>query len=343
MSTQKSHPQKKYLISFIIVVGSIFVGYVMGTYVQRFKYVQFVKSFKTIRENSDKYSFINPLIGGISAPATDVGLYKGIKDDIVSYLGKEQTKGALYGYSFYFRDFDTGMWFGSNENLEFFPASLFKLPVALAVYKQGEDNPAFLKQLVIYTKELSDINTAINSNSQSFLEIGQSYSVEDLVSMMLTRSDNGAKNALLSVLKPDYLENLFTLISVVNPEASKTLEISSREYALFFRVLYGSSYLNEEHSELILSLLTKSEFKDGLVAGLPPKTLVSHKFGTYEFTETVNGKTVTSQQLHDCGVVYSTRPYLLCIMTKGRDGASLFRIISHVSSLVYTYQSGNEN
>jgi beta-lactamase class A len=175
------------------------------------------------------------------------------------------------------------------------------------------------------------------------LEIGKAYSVEDLVSIMLMNSDNGAKNLLLTLTDRNYIKQLFSIVSLVNPETTKALTISSREYALFFRVLYGSSYLNEEHSERILSLLSQSTFKDGLVAGLPEGTPVAHKFGTYEFDETIDGKVRSAQQLHDCGVVYhKENPYIFCLMTKGKDTNTLFKVISHVSKLVYDYQDTKE-
>lgn len=343
-SLLRSH--KRYtcvLGTFVVICISVSIGYAIGLSVQENKYAKFVKSFKTIRENSDKYSYINPLIGSVSAPATDVGIYSDLKNEIASYLKTEKKNGNLYAYSFYFRDFNSGLWFGSNESKDFFPASLFKLPIAIAAYRQAEDDPSFLGRQVVYTKELAERNRLIQTNSQSTLTIGQSYSVENLIATMLTASDNGAKDAVLSVLNISYIEQLFSIVSLVDPKTTKTFSVSSAKYALFLRILYGSSYLNEEHSEHILSLLTKSDFKDGMVAGIPANIAVAHKFGTYEFEETINGVLTNTSQLHDCGVVYhKEKPYLFCFMTKGKNDQILFDVISHVSSLVYSYQSSGD-
>jgi beta-lactamase class A len=296
-------------------------------------------SFKNIRENSDKYDFINPLIGGISAPATDVGIFSDIKADIESYLNTEKKEGNLYDYSFYFRDMDSGLWFGSNEGTNFSPASLFKLPIAIAVYKEGEDDPSFLKKVVTYTSDISKINAQVKENAESTLVVGKPYSIEDLVTIMLDASDNGAKNLLLVSMDRKYLSQLFSVMSLVNPETTKGYTISSRGYALFLRILYGSSYLNEEHSELLLKSLSKSDFKDGIVAGLPSSIPVAHKFGVYDVTDFVGGNLGTVQQLHDCGVIYyPAHPYILCFMTRGNNLKSLYNIVSHVSKMVYTYQ-----
>ena len=161
---------------------------------------------------------------------------------------------------------------------------------------------------------------------------------------MLVTSDNGAKNLLLQVMDKKYLDQLFSIVALADPNSSQIYKISSKKYALFLRVPHGSSYLEEGHSELLLSMLAKSDFREGLVAGLPEGIPVAHKYGVYEFSEQVDGKTVLARQLHDCGVVYyAKRPYLFCFMTKGKDVQTLYKIISHVSKLVYDHQEKNDD
>ena len=326
------------IVTLAVIISSL-GGFAAGRYFQETRYTSFLKGFQNIREDSGKYDYINPLIGSISPPATSVGIFADVKDEVVSYLAKEAKKEVLYGYSFYFRDLGTGLWFGTNENADFFPASLFKLPIAIAIYKQGEDVPEFLKKKVLYTKEISDINDSVQANSKSSLTVGAWYSVDELVRIMLIESDNGAKNLLLSVLENRYIDNLFTAVSLVDPSKAKSYTVSSRQYALFLRILYGSSYLNEEHSEYLMKILAETKFDQGMVAGLPRNIKVAHKYGVYEFEESVNGVTRNAEQLHDCGIVYDKeKPYIFCLMTKGKDLEDLYRIISHVSELIYKNQ-----
>ncbi len=334
--------RKMYLyvgLGLFLVAICIFFGYLYGLSVQRNRYAIFIKSFRNIRENTDKYTFINPLIGGASAPATDVGVYTDLKESIIDSLSEDERNGDLYSYSLYFRDLGTGYWFGIDESDNFSPASLFKLPISIATYKQGEDDPSFLKKEVVYTEEISKMNSTIKSNSESDLVIGKSYSVEDLVEIMITQSDNGAKNLLLTVIDKSYLNKLFALVALADPQTSSVYQISAIKYSLFLRVLYGASYLNNDNSERILGYLSKSTFSDGLVAGLPKAVPVAHKFGVYEFDDTVNGIITHVQQLHDCGVIYhAKKPYILCIMTKGKDLPSLYTVITKASKLIYEDQ-----
>lgn len=332
--------------SIIGVLASLFLfitGYYVGAFVQEKKYADFLQGFKNIRENSDQYKFINPLIGGITAPATDIGLFRDVSKKVKKYLAKQISSGDLYDYSFYVRDMNSGLWFGDRDASGFFPASLFKLPVAIAVYKQAEDDPTLLKKRVVYTKELAEQNSIDQLNAESTLVIGESYSVEELVEKMLTVSDNGAKDLVLKAMNLSYVDKLFSVVSLLDSLTPKGYEISSRKYALFLRILYGSSYLNEEHSELLLGMLSKSSFKDGLVGGIPGNVPIAHKFGVYE----IPGDSAiekTGQQLHDCGVVYHPkRPYIICFMTKGKNQKILFNIMAEVSKIVYESQDKGDD
>ena len=77
-----------------------------------------------------------------------------------------------------------------------------------------------------------------------------------------------------------------------------------------------------------MNILAQSEFKAGLVSGVPATIEVAHKFGEHSEEGMV--------QLHDCGIVYYPRhPYLLCIMSKGPNFEFLDDAIVGVSKIVY--------
>ncbi len=69
------------------------------------------------------------------------------------------------------------------------------------------------------------------------------------------------------------------------------------------------------------------------MAGLPNNVAVSHKYGEYV---TTGDNTINAVELHDCGIIYQpNNPYLLCIMTQGKDQSDLASIIASVSKVVY--------
>ena len=335
--------KKNSVIIASIAIFFFLAGFFAGDWFKQQQIISFVSSFETIRENGDNYSYINPLIGTVSAPATNVGIYSDLQKTLKSYIGKEENNKDLYNISFYFRDLASPMWFGVNEDVSFFPASLFKLPVAIAAYKQEEKEPGFLNKKLVYTKDIDDYNKSLSANADSILKIGASYSVEDLILTMIEKSDNGAKDLLLTELKKVYLVDLFRIVTGKDPFASDKYEVSSRTYAHFLRILYGASYINEEHSEYLLSLLAKTDFRDGIVAGVPKTVRVANKYGVYQEEDGIDGKTRHSVVLHDCGIIYHVgHPYIICIMTKGKDAETLFHVLSTISRIVYSYQTNHD-
>lgn len=338
----KKHLEKivssKYHVPVAVVLGvTLFaVGIFLGEYKEEMEVKKYIGSFQNLRDEDRHFSFISPLLGVASAPATDIGLYTDIKSQINDYFDSEKRKGNLYDDSFYFKDLTSPLWYGIDEDHSFAPASLFKLPIAIIAYRQGEVEPDFLKKELTYTQAMSDANKSIPGNEDTTLVVGNTYQVEDLIKIMLELSDNGAKDLLSSAIDEKYVTELFKVTALIDPSAAQSYQISSRKYALFLRLLYNGSYLKPKHSEYILSVLAKSTFNDGLVAGLPQGLVVAHKFGVHDSTQVVDGKTVPSTVLHDCGIVYySDSPYALCIMTEGRDVQTLEKIISTVSKMVY--------
>ena len=79
------------------------------------------------------------------------------------------------------------------------------------------------------------------------------------------------------------------------------------------------------------------EFKEALVAGVPPGITVAHKYGERSFSDS------PIRQLHDCGIVYfKPEPYILCVMTRGTDTLELAKVIGDVSRLVFTEVSAQQ-
>ena len=107
-----------------------------------------------------------------------------------------------------------------------------------------------------------------------------------------------------------------------------------RDYSVFMKALFNSSFLGPMRSEYALELMTRSTFTKGLVAGLPQGVDVAHKFGE-EGTE-------LERQLHETGLVYADgNPYLITVMTRGSNTDQLASAISSISRLVYDRMSVN--
>lgn len=292
------------------------------------------KQLRVNRNNPGKYQFINPLLSCEAADKRDISEFRPLKarlSDLISNKIFTKQVGAISVY------FDTrdGRWLGINTSERYYPASLLKVPTMIALFKEAEAN------LDILSKELAyDGKTNLSFEAQYpptvELKSGSIYTMEELMARSIMYSDNNAQWLVMGALTdPDSLE-IFSDLGIQPPTEDKLgIDFMSvKDFAYFFRILYNASYLNVDYSEKALRLLTKSDFKNGLRAGVPDNIPVAAKFGEINIVkENSSGK-----ELHDCGIIYyPRRNYLLCVMTKGGEYEQMANSIKDISRLTYDY------
>lgn len=247
-------------------------------------------------------------------------------------LQKEiQEKNPGIHLSVYFRNLNNGPWFGINENEKFVPASLMKVPLLMMYLRWVELDPSILDQTVN--------TTILTETSQYFkpereITIGSAHTIKELLEYMIRYSNNTASDTLIANIPEKFLTQMLTDFAIPLP-TDAGYELTVREYASFFRILYNASYLSQEHSNDALSLLSQTAFSNGMIAKIPKTLTVAHKFGERNLT---NEDGSITNQLHDCGIVYyEPYPYLLCVMTRGEnvEFPKLASVIQDTSKIVY--------
>lgn len=258
------------------------------------------------------------------------GEYINFRGEMETYIEQQKKQGLITDVAVYFRDLENGPWFGINEEAEFAPASLLKLPVMLAILKQEQDHPGFLHNTVNSGEQGGDMLQPLSGDET--VSKNTTYTVDELLERMIVYSDNASKDLLIEYLKTqnpedDFVTSLFIELNLASemPDGDENY-MHIKNYASLFRILYNASYLDKNLSEKALELLSHTEFNDALVAGVPATVTVAHKFGIRS----------DISQLHDCGIVYhSDDPYLVCVMTRGRDIDINARIIKEISTRIY--------
>lgn len=322
----------KFLPKIISIVGILTIGILIG---YKLPQKQSNQNQQEIRKSFD-YKFINPLLECNNNLANNnLSTLKHQIDDVI----KQQINDKNISFaSVYFRDLNNGPWFGINEKEYFTPASLVKVPVLITYYKKAEKNPEILKQTIV-NQEGADGVFIQNIKPSETMVSNQSYTIEELINRMIIYSDNDAYNDLTKNIDGNEILQTYKDLDVdisqifINPNGNI---LTVRDYASFFRILYNASYLNKDMSEKALGLLSQTEYKQGLVAGVPSKIQVAHKFGERIYSDT------NEVQLHDCGIVYlPKRPYLLCIMTRNQNLNKATQTIKTISQKVFDYINTN--
>src|SRR3989344_1336715 len=315
------------ILRYSLLASMVLFGLLLGIFTEKYLF------------NSDScksgFMFINREIRCSKQYRIDKHEYVAVRSKINDYLERERYDKKLTRFSVYFRDLDNGPTFGINENDDFVPASLLKLPLAITYFELYEEDPTlFEKKLSFNWKDETSLSTFYKPSRQ--MDPDTDYTIEELVFRMLAHSDNVAYYGLLSHLKEidpnkDLLLQTFRELGIIDPQGFSDETIYTKQYASILRGLYNASHLSIESSEKILSILSQSDFNQGIVSGVKDGTIVAHKFGERSFNATSQSK-----ELHDCGVVYyPDNPYLLCVMTEGFDFSALSDVIKTVSKMVY--------
>ena len=287
---------------------------------------------KPLRQKNNPYTYINPLLGyEVPGEVTEFNEYKPLQTAIQKSV--KTASPQLQSYSVYFRDLTLGRWVGINENTTYAPASMMKVAIMIAYFKEAEANPQILQQPLAYSTSTADEINGVPFETPSNLQVGKSYTVEQLIEAMIISSDNGAKNALLDNINVTDLDEIYTDLGLPNPDNTNNYTISAKQYSVLLRILYNATYLSREYSEQALKIMSQAEYAQGLVAGVPKGTVVAQKFGE---NVDITNPAAPIISLSNCGIIYNpTHPYILCVMTKGSDLPTLQNAISGISKTVW--------
>jgi beta-lactamase class A len=288
---------------------------------------------KIIHDNKE-YAFTSPILDCeyVEQGGESLVNRKDISDKINSFKEEYDIKHV----SVYFRDLNNGPWFGVNEKEEFIPASLLKVPLVIGLYRFSEDKKDILSKQINITKE--DINIAFPPQTitvSNQLKEGDIVTLGEVARRVVQYSDNIGVPILLKNMPISYVDDIYTSVGGFTLDEN----IRVKDYASFFRLLYNASYLDRSSSEEVLSLLSNTEYDGGIVAGVPENMVVAHKFGEYaptDFGGTGLDIDEDEVQLHDCGIVYYPgKPYILCVMTRGKNFKNQENVIKEISRFFY--------
>ncbi len=264
--------------------------------------------------------------------------------ELKDYIQQAKKEGKAEKIYVYVEDLQTGESVGVNEDRAVFAASLRKVATLLSFLKTAETNKSIiLEQEIIFTQKVKDSISKVTEGNEEYpplknhLVVGKKYKVNTLLERMILYSDNDA-GALLIQAFPEInaaSENLVISLEIGKPHNANFFSVKNT--TKMFSMLYNRSYLNEEMSEKALKLLIDSEYKKGLVAGIPGEVKVAHKYGNFTYNSPTGNKAVIS----DCGLVFSENPYTICVVASGvdMDISKPEEVIKDISAIIYNNSS----
>ncbi len=275
------------------------------------------------------FQFIRPLL--YAEPSCESDNLTQHKSEIETIINTNKSLGNITTASVYIREFSKAEWVTINENEKYSPGSLMKVPELIAFYKMNEKSPGLFSRKVKYDHEyITDKHPTYLSKQ---IKLGQTYTIGELLKYMIVYSDNNATILLNQIVDENIFKKVFSDVGLAEPDFKLSqYPITVNDFSIFMKELYNASYLSQEDSETCLEMLSRSDFRDGLLNGLPGNCAVAHKFG--------EGGTDNNPNFSESAIVYcGKKPYMITIMAKGTDMKKLPKVMSDISKKVYDIMS----
>ena len=237
-----------------------------------------------------------------------------LRDDLIAYVGNRNI-------TIYFEFLNTGANVAVNDTAAFWPASLMKVPVAMAVMKKIQGGKWTMDNELILT------NPDKNDQYGDLYEqpAGSRFTVSYLLDQMLVASDNTARSIFLRNLDQSDIEDVLSHLGLEDIFNSDQ-QVRAKKYSVFWRSLYAASYLNAENSERLIEIMDEPHAEQFLRQGIPTAVSFSHKIG------------VSNHIYSDSGIVYvPNRPYLITIMMQAPTEKEATAAMSDISKMIYDY------
>lgn len=216
------------------------------------------------------------------------------------------------------KDIKTGKYYGVNDYILFYGASIAKLPIIYYTQEQLKNQKIYFETTYLYTDEVNDIPGAMIRGGtgimQNKLNEQREFTVEELLAWTIKYSDNLASN-MLSFYVADKNGNSFE--EIISPFYSFEQTVYSKNMtAITATNLMEAIYINK----IGLDYFNQTEWQKEKIGILDKQTF--HKIGT-------NG-----DFNHDVGVVDGKNPYIISILTENYSNNEIEDIIKNIDYLL---------
>lgn len=267
-------------------------------------------------------------VSGFPRPDGTMKDYCDLKEQLRAYL--DDVSGCV---SVAFRDLVTDESFSLRGAEPVPSASTIKLVIMAELLARVHAGTMRLEDTVTITPEMRTGGDGILKE----LEPGHTFTLREIVTLMIIVSDNEATNLLIDLLGMERINARAAAMGLksahlgrkmMDSEAKKQGRdnfICAEDMEHILTQIYRGQLIGEAESRLMLDILLRQQQSGRLQLYLPEEVAVAHKCGDLDLLE------------NDGGIVLvPERPYVLVVLTSQMPSNKEGReVIGHVSRLVY--------
>lgn len=232
--------------------------------------------------------------------------------------------------------------FELNSDEPFPAASIGKLPIALYVFHQVQEEKNSFKDKITLTRDL----VLGGSGILQHLDLGLELTILDVVSLMLMISDNTCAKMLVKKFTPqkinEYIRSLGFKVTGLKIDGDKFGfgMTTAEEISDLLEGLHNSTYFSKELSNQFLNIMEQSDNENRIKRYLP-----SDRYNEKVKLEIASKGGSIPGVRGDVGIIFEKEPYTLCVLSKNLldesnkpDNKGILAI-AEVSKLIYDYYS----
>lgn len=210
-------------------------------------------------------------------------------------------------YSLIFKNLSSGEKLALRPNQIVSSASTIKLFIMAKIFQQIKTGNLDLRQTFMVTEA---------DQVEDTLPRGAVYSIEELIILMISRSDNIAANLLIDAVGMQNINLFIKELGILNTvlqrklldfdarKAGKDNLTTATDLTSFLELLYLGKVIDPEYSGIMLDIMKKHSPKPWWSRGLPREVTIAHKNGNLEGIE------------HDTGIVFTSQgDYIFTLIT----------------------------
>lgn len=231
----------------------------------------------------------------------------------------------------FYRDLASGRSWGWNADNDFPAASVIKIPILLAVYREAQRGNVQLdtRLEVLFQHHVGGAGVLFE------LHDGITVTIEDLCRLMIVVSDNVASNLLLELVGAPSVQALMDEFGMGKtvlgrkfmdpPRPGADNRTSAWDMGRCLQALQRGEILDKTHTNSALAILRRQQYREKIPLLLPPELPIAHKTGELDGVR------------HDVGLVeVPGRPYVLSLLTqKGGPAYEVDLALARISRMIY--------
>ena len=208
---------------------------------------------------------------------------------------------------------------------------MIKVPILIEAFHQIERKMIFKDDMIT----LCEDDKMPSCGALSYMHSGLKVTIEDLCNLMIILSDNTAANILIKHLGIDNVNGYMHELGLKNTILGRLLFdeeadkrgarniISANDVGILFELMWQGKLVSPAASKNMLDILKLQQLNHKIPARLGEELIIAHKTGE------------DAGITHDAGIIYSSKPFILCVLSENTDVVETNGFISALAYQAY--------